>query len=238
MAFHRGPKIVTDGLVLYLDAANIKSYPGSGNIWYDMSSNKFIGQFENTPVYDEVDKSISFDGVSSIINLGDDDRFTLSSGFSFDFWFRTNVLTQSTIIEKYQSSGREYVAGINNNKLILTIFDQTAVSGANINLRIENLSNYITTDDYFHGVTTYDGTNDPNGLNIYINGVQMSGTAAMVNTFESIKNTSTSLTLAKSNPGLGGSINGNLSQIKIYDRALTPGEVLQNFNATKTRFGL
>jgi hypothetical protein len=38
MAFHRGPKIVTDELVLYLDAANTKSYPGSGNVWNDIIS--------------------------------------------------------------------------------------------------------------------------------------------------------------------------------------------------------
>ncbi len=40
MAFHHSPRIVTDGLVLYLDAANSKSYPGSGTNWYDLSGNK------------------------------------------------------------------------------------------------------------------------------------------------------------------------------------------------------
>jgi len=51
MSYSNGPRIVTDGLVLYLDAGNSKSYPGSGNTWYDLSGNNFQGELVNTPTY-------------------------------------------------------------------------------------------------------------------------------------------------------------------------------------------
>ena len=52
MAFSRGPSIVTDGLVLALDAANHKSYPGSGTTWYDLSGNGNNGTLNCGPSFD------------------------------------------------------------------------------------------------------------------------------------------------------------------------------------------
>ena len=52
MAFRYSPKIVTDGLVLSVDAANKKSYPGSGTTWYDLSGNAINGTLTNGPTFD------------------------------------------------------------------------------------------------------------------------------------------------------------------------------------------
>jgi len=54
MGFSRGPKIVTDGLVLALDAANTKSYPGSGTTWNDLSGNGNTGTLNNGPTFDRI----------------------------------------------------------------------------------------------------------------------------------------------------------------------------------------
>ena len=64
MAFSRGPKIVTDGLVLYLDAANPKSYPGTGNVWNDLSGNGNDAILINSPTYNN--NYFSFDGVDQL----------------------------------------------------------------------------------------------------------------------------------------------------------------------------
>lgn len=70
-----GPSIVRDGLVLYLDAANKKSYPGTGNIWHDLSGYKNNCVFNSTPSY--FDNYFSFNGISSGItvnkNISNDD---------------------------------------------------------------------------------------------------------------------------------------------------------------------
>jgi hypothetical protein len=65
MAFNYSPKIVTDGLVLYLDAANPKSYPGTGTAWNDISRGGNNGTLVNGPTFDSTNGgSIVFDGVN------------------------------------------------------------------------------------------------------------------------------------------------------------------------------
>ena len=64
MGLRHSPKIVTDGLVLCLDAANVKSYPGSGDTWYDLSGNGYDGTLINGASYDSTDKCIVFDSTN------------------------------------------------------------------------------------------------------------------------------------------------------------------------------
>ena len=64
------PKIVTDGLVLCLDAANKRSYPGTGTVWTDLKGGN-NGTLENGPTFDaENGGSIVFDGTDDIVNVG------------------------------------------------------------------------------------------------------------------------------------------------------------------------
>ena len=69
MSLSRGPKIVTNGLVLYLDAANKKSYPGSGTTWTDLSGNNNTGTLTNGPTFDSNNGgSIVFDGTNDYVS--------------------------------------------------------------------------------------------------------------------------------------------------------------------------
>ena len=71
MAFNYSPNIITDGLVLYLDAANTKSYPGSGTTWRDLSKSQLNGTLTNGPTFNSSNGgSIVFDGVDDYVNLG------------------------------------------------------------------------------------------------------------------------------------------------------------------------
>lgn len=72
MSVKGGPKIITDGLLLYLDAANEKSYPGSGTIWNDLSGNGNNGDLINNVVYDTENNGILlFDGTNEYCQLDD-----------------------------------------------------------------------------------------------------------------------------------------------------------------------
>ena len=79
-----GPRIVTDGLVLYLDAGNNKSYPGSGNTWYDISENGNNGTLVNGVGYNSSNKgSLVFDGVNDYIQTSLTGTFP---EITFDYW--------------------------------------------------------------------------------------------------------------------------------------------------------
>ena len=70
MAGNNGPKIVRSGLQLHLDAADRKSYPGSGTTWFDLSGNSRHGTLLNGPVFNSGNGGyISFDGVDDYVNI-------------------------------------------------------------------------------------------------------------------------------------------------------------------------
>ena len=71
MAFNRGPKIVTQGLVLALDAASNNSYPGSGTTWKDLSGNNNTGTLVNGPTFSSANGgTFILDGSNDYINAG------------------------------------------------------------------------------------------------------------------------------------------------------------------------
>ena len=69
MSINYNPRIVTDGLVLLLDAGNTKSYPGTGTTWTDISRNGNNGTLTNGPTFDSANGgSLVFDGVDDYVN--------------------------------------------------------------------------------------------------------------------------------------------------------------------------
>lgn len=91
MGLTHSPKIVTNGLVLALDAANNKSYPGSGVTWYDLSGNGNNGTLTNGPTFNVGNLgSIVFDGTNDYVsfnNSGTSTSFDFGTGdMTFTFW--------------------------------------------------------------------------------------------------------------------------------------------------------
>ena len=84
MAISRGPKLVTNGLSLYLDAANSSSYSGTGSTWYDVSGNNRNATLFNTPTYSTTNAGIfTFDDTSfeyaTVPNIGSLTNFTIDT---------------------------------------------------------------------------------------------------------------------------------------------------------------
>ena len=83
-----GPNIVTDGLSLYVDAANSKSYPGNGTIWSDISKTGDDGTLVNGPTYNPNNNgSILFDGLDDYVNFSELTPANTLNTFSFGLWF-------------------------------------------------------------------------------------------------------------------------------------------------------
>jgi len=88
MAIHRGPKIITNGLILCLDAASTKSYPGSGTTWFDRSGNGNNGVLTNGPTFSSTNGgSIVFDGTNDYVQVAG--SVTISTG-TFIAWVKRN----------------------------------------------------------------------------------------------------------------------------------------------------
>jgi len=108
--YNNGPKIVTSGLVLALDAGNTKSYPGSGTVWTDLSGNGNTGTLTNGPTFNSSNGgSIVFDGVDDFVNIPyntywNTNVFGTATNFTLECWHKPNVFRNwDTVIEKSES---------------------------------------------------------------------------------------------------------------------------------------
>jgi len=233
MALFHSPIIVTDGLVLCLDAGNAKSYPGSGTSWSDVSGEGNNGTLVNGVGYSGDNLgSLSFDGVDDYVNLGDLD---LPAPFTLSIWFKGNT-TQSPnqfcgLLNKSSSEdfGAWGLYGDINSSYVRFGF----VNTSNSQRVISNTNfNDIKANTWVNYVGTYDFSN----LRLYRNGVEIASAAetttpVSTNDIASIGNRVVTNRSDRAYAGL-------LSSAKIYNRALTASEVQQNFKALRGRYGI
>ena len=228
MAFGNGPKIVTDGLVLALDAADKNSYPGSGTTWVDISGNNNSGSLINGPTFSSANGgSIVFDGVDDYCQTVTN-SITNNSSFSLSCWFSITVLNGifRPIIDvgNLNSGTLGYCLAINNSNRIYVACNAGYVE----------ISNSISTNTWYNVVGTAQfGT--PYLLNVYINGVLgVPNTSATTN---ALTNNSSFIRLGQS-VNATNRLPGSVGVAQIYNKALSSTEILQNYNAQKSRFGL
>ena len=225
--------IVTNGLVFSLDAANTKSYVGSGTSWNDLSKNSHNGTLINGPTFDSANGgNMVFDGVNDYLDLGDSDDFTQQS-FTFDLFFKPQSFNRK-IIDKYQVSGYEYTFGFYGGG---DLYGWVSTGSSNYRGRIAPISTYTSLGEWGHYVWSFDESTSTTKL--YFNAQQIDNSNFVGGSFTTIPNTSTPLTIGDANvTGLYGPIYGSLGYIRMYKRALSASEILQNYNATKSRFGI
>ena len=218
------PKIVTNGLVLYLDAGQSTSYNG-GTSWTDLSGNGNNGTLLNGVGYSGDNLgSLSFDGSNDYITTGFT-RGTLGNYLSISVWYKylgTSGRTYSAIIGGRESgAGTEFFIGKNTGN-------------TNIGIQDGNYNNSVVTGsnafdgNFHHIVYTYD-----NGTGkIYLDSVlRNTGSFTKCNDAEEIL-------IGTEFEGGGYYFPGNIAQASIYNRALTAAEVQQNFNALRGRYGI
>jgi hypothetical protein len=223
MAFNYSPKIVTDGLVFYLDAANSKSYVSGSTAWNDISRGGNNGTLVNGPTFNSGNGgSIVFDGVNDYVTIPDSPALKLNGNFTIMLWHRAITKTNTFPGPLYKGN-----SGAGGTGYILFY---TSVNNGEIYLKRDNIQLPLTSavNTYWSHITfTYDGTN----VRGYLNGVN-SYTSSTVT--YSTNNDSSSLLLGRADQ----SGNAAIGTIQMYSKALSAQEILQNYNATKTRFGL
>jgi len=234
------PPIVTDGLVLYLDAANSKSYPGSGTTWIDLigtnnATFEGSGGANNTPQFQNTNLGVlNFDGVDDKIIIAPS-TFTTFNEVSISMWVK--VLSNDGGYNCFFSSrntetGNDYSSGINIDQTnsTSTSWTFTSVEGAG---RIGGASDQMTTSVNFGEWAHLGVTISTSNIEVYING-QPQNSRSRNNVAIGLQYISIGSRYYSNN--YKGWLNADISNIQLYNRVLTQKEVLQNYNALKGRF--
>ena len=216
------PLIVTDGLVMYLDAANTKSYPGTGTTWTDISRNNNNGTLTNGPTFSSANLgSIVFDGVDDYTIITPPTTYSEYTIQFFCKWissvgvserlFGCDAFGTYTIFNPYN-------IGFHYNPLGGVPSSVTLASGVNIGFGA------------WCQVTVTVSTISSNVV-IYVNGIARNSWSTLP-----AANLSSNIFIGKQNTLYGA--NCQFANFQLYNRAITADEVTQNFNAHKNRFGL
>lgn len=231
----------TSGLVLNLDAGNYASYPTTGTKWVDISGGFNNGNLINSPTWSSATGgTFTFDGTDDYGSFPTNNLPSGNSEISFDCWIRWGGLF-STIYGEFvmgygDDSGPNKVPVILINTSNQARFEFGSGAGAvissstispnswvNITATYNKSSTKIYLNGVLNGTTSYSSANIiPNGSNGYNGGI----------------GTLFSIYGNKNSPSRYGSFSGNISSVRIYNVALSDSQVLQNYNASKGRFGL
>ena len=231
MGFYRGPNIVTDGLVFAADAGSERCYDGTTTINSLVGSS--TGTLTNGVTYQSINGGVfDFDGSDDYISLPASLITALHGGTeaSICIWIKNDATVNGV-----GTSGIIQLSGFNNSNgnlwfynngyTYLDIFRTSRVSQVFAN------NTEVSTNWNLLTVTTAPGAN---GWKCYMNGVLKSQTTG--DSTVSVANIQGGLTLGRNSSSRY--TNGKIAACQIYDTALTAAEVLQNYNAQKSRFGL
>ena len=236
MAFRYSPKIVTDGLIFAVDAANKKSYPGSGTTITDIGGRENTGTLTNGPTFASGDGgSIAFDDTNDYITFGNTStlNFEWNDPHSIEVWLKRSNSGSSYIVGKNESSGNyrgtEFTfSGADAVQYLL----RNTNSASN---RIFSRTTYTYNDGLWHQfVVTYDGSGNASGIGIYADTVSDVNAIDNGNITGGI--TSTAKAVIGARNGSANYFGGNIASVKYYNKVLSASEITQNYEAQKSRY--
>jgi hypothetical protein len=212
-------KIVTDGLVLCLNAADTNSYPGSGTTWYDVSGNNNHGTLTNGPTFNSSNGgSFTFDAINDYVDVKSFANILSSTSYTKIAWFYINAYYYNIISGGDSGAHAFWLAGTNKLNAGHNGSWSTVVSTTSLAL-----------NTWYCGAVTFDTTN---GWKLYVNGNQ-EATSASTTTF-----TGTGGIYIGSYNAASNLFNGRIATALVYNKVLSAAEILQNYNAQKSRFNL
>lgn len=236
MAVFAGPEIVNDGLVLHLDAANSRSYPGTGTVWSDLSGNGNHGTLQNSPTYvTDNGGSIIFDGVNDYVSLNASNSTNLRGSFTIYMLCKSNW-TSSTGWNIYWSGVSKY------NQFILG----PHTTGGKMAFLIHSGTWYPT--NYGTASIWKQTTIDPRDFHLYTGVYDQSAGYSYLYIDGELECSFNIGSRTLSNDLAGFAIGKRdvsnhflkmtLTQIQLHNKALSQLEIKQNFEATRARYGI
>jgi len=215
--------IITNNLVLHLDAGNSSSYSGSGTTWSDLSGSSNDGTLTNGVTYSSDNGGVLvFDGTDDYVVTGSD-MFNSNADFTLSMWFNSDDF----------SVQRAFVADVDNSQsLFLRYNNGIQVVNSNTAILGSFSSSTLSTNTWYN--ITF--TRSSNTYTFYLNGSSVS----TVTTSQSFTHSPTTIGANHNtaSPFYKNAFDGKIGQVFAYSTNLTASEVLQNFDATKVRYGL
>ena len=242
MAFNYSPRVITDGLVLYLDAANTRSYPGVGTTWTDLSRSGYTGTLTNGPTFNSGNGgSIVFDGVDDyIVNSS----FPTTNIYCISLWVKPTILVNSSSTIKSLIQLR-YQAAAGNFAWYIA-FGASTILVSNEYITITDASNNRRTcvadggsllaNTWYNLVFNFESS----AYKIYVNNTLKTTVNSPAGNVTLLTNPNRLYLSTLDGDGAAPRVfsDASIAQTLIYNRALSTTEILQNYNATKGRFGL
>jgi hypothetical protein len=222
---------VTNNLVLYYDPSNPSSYSGSGTVINDLSGNGLSGTMSNITF---TSPYFSFNGSSSQISVPDNALLEPGSGdWSIEFWVNHSVIAGLSRILIAKTDGglaQDWGYGLRtagNGNTFMEIGNGTT--------SLQSSMTTLTTNTWYQVVGVWTNVSS-DSLTLYLNGNLI---GSISHSFTSVKNTTSPLYIGSFNGGQFSQwLNGRMGVVRMYNKSLTGLEVLQNFNADKTKYGL
>jgi len=230
MAGFSGPNIVENGLVLLLDAADKNSYKGTGTNWKDLSGNSNNGTLTNGPTFSNTNGgTIVFDGTNDYVAVADNSLLDITGDKTLCCWINlgadpggigiagkmSNTLNGMGLAYSWNSKGFQAIAWNSTNSPQL---DKNLTRDINKWNYLAAVQSSTTRLIYAFDLVGMRSATGGGGTHSWDNSLQF--------------------TIGSNTDGYYVPSNTKISIVQIYNRALTQLELQQNYNATKTRFGL
>ena len=240
------PNVVTSGSLLYIDAGNTLSYPGSGTNWFDLLNN-VTSSLINGPTFTSagLSSSINFDGTNDHLWFSPSSSLTGLTSLTANMWLKIQDAGSVLFYKSDSNVNRGWFIeyGDNVNGTGQNGFGFSAVSSAS-NIRYYIAKNQVPTGSWTNLTVTWDGV-FPNtsgtGVKIYVNGVQNTTTVyTQAGSGTWLPDTGADpLSFGESEPTDTANANyysGSAGVLMLYNRALSAAEVTQNYNAFSSRY--
>lgn len=233
MGLGHGADIVRNGLVLHLDAANVKSYPGTGTTWNDLSGSGNNGTLINGVGYNSANKGVmSFDGTNTYVIVNDSNTLTNTTNSSIEVLVKSADVQSrlNDIIGKGDNDGNEEYG------LVFYSYLYYDIGGGG---PYTSPSYTFLNNIWYHITAVHTRTSGTSLLELYINGNKIN--SSVVSPTAPPNNNSLPLSIGRRfyNSDLSSrTFNGSISTVKLYSKSLNSTEIRQNFEATRGRYGI
>jgi hypothetical protein len=225
---------VTSNLRLYYDPSNLSSYPGTGTTINDLSGNGLNGSMSNiifTSPY------FSYNGSSSEISVADNSLLEPGSGdWTIEVWVNQSVLGNDVVLGKFDNGGLTVDVSYSIRTTNTTYYAQLGSGSGSGSSLFVNSTNHVGTINTWYQLVYVFKNGGTKTLETFVNGESI-GTVS--HSLVSILNSTNPLYIGSYNGGEYSQwFDGKIGITRLYNSALTGSEVLQNFDADKSKYGL
>jgi hypothetical protein len=223
---------VTSNLVLYYNPADTASYPGTGTTINSLASPNLAGTMSNITY---TDPYFTYNGTSSTTSVADNALLEPGAGdFTLEAWVYYSAIAGSSRVIVGKTDGglaSDWGYGIRTGSN-----GGTYMEVGNGTTSTTSPSYTVSTGQWYHIVGVYTNVAS-NSIELYVNGVSQGSNS---HSFASVKNSTRPLFFGSFDGGatFGQWFNGRMGATRMYNSALTAGQVLQNYNANKSTYGL